>query len=103
MIRSKLLTRLTTWRSARRLVTWYFIPLVRWVLETTLLGSDFQEAGSNSTPVLVGDNNDWMGTAKDLMEKAYSKSNVGLGLLIFILVMIGYIFSEMGAKTTPLS
>lgn len=68
-----------------------------------ILPADFLEAGSNSTPVLVGDNDGWRGTAKDLVEKAYSKSNVGLGLLIFILVMIGYIFSEMGAKTTPLS
>jgi Golgi apyrase len=56
--------------------------------------ADFQEAGSNSIPVPVGDDDDWTEAAEDLVEKAHSKSNAGFLLFMLILIVVGYIFRK---------
>jgi Golgi apyrase len=59
-----------------------------------VLPADFQEAGSNSIPVPVGDDDDWTEAAEDLVEKAHSKSNAGFLLFTLILIFVGYIFRK---------
>lgn len=59
-----------------------------------VLPADFQVAGSNSTPVPVGDDDDWAEAAEDLVEKAHSKSNAGFLLFMLFLIILGFIFRK---------
>ncbi|KAF4634113.1 hypothetical protein G7Y89_g4001 [Cudoniella acicularis] len=56
--------------------------------------ADFQEAGSNSNPVPIGDDDSWSEAAEDLAEKAHSRSTPGFLLFMLILIFIGYIFRK---------
>jgi Golgi nucleoside diphosphatase len=59
-----------------------------------VLPLDFQEAGSSSLPVPVGDDDDWTEAAEDLVEKAHSKSNAGFLIFMLILIVVGYVFRK---------
>ena len=60
-----------------------------------LLPQDFQEAGSNSNPVPVGEEDSWAEAAEELAEKAQRHSRSTPWLLFFIiLIVIGYIFRK---------
>jgi len=54
------------------------------------LGGAFQEAGSNSNLVPIGDEESWHDAAEDLAEKAHSRSTSGFLFFILILVIVGY-------------
>lgn len=56
--------------------------------------ADFQEAGSNSNPVPIGEDDSWSEAAEDLAEKAHSRSTPGFLLFMLILILIGYIFRK---------
>ncbi|KAH6663117.1 nucleoside phosphatase family-domain-containing protein [Halenospora varia] len=56
---------------------------------------DFQEAGSNSNPVPIGEEDEsWSEAAEDLAEKAHSRSTPGFLLFMLILIFIGYMFRK---------
>jgi hypothetical protein len=59
-----------------------------------VLPADFQVAGSNSTPIPVGDDDDWAEAAEDLVEKAHSKSNAGFLFFMLFLIILGFIFRK---------
>ena len=54
---------------------------------------DFQDAGSNSNLVPVGDDDDWGDVAEDLAEKAHRSSTPFLFIML-ILIFVGYIFRK---------
>lgn len=55
---------------------------------------DFQEAGSNSNPVPIDEEDSWSEAAEDLAEKAHSRSTPGFLLFMIILIFIGYLFRK---------
>ncbi|TVY36334.1 Golgi apyrase [Lachnellula subtilissima] len=55
---------------------------------------DFQEAGSNSFPVPIDDEDSWTEAAEDLAEKAHTRSGPGFLLFMLILIFIGYVFRK---------
>lgn len=57
-------------------------------------GGDWQEAGSNSNPYPIGEDDSWAETAEDLAEKAHSSRSTPWFLLMIILTLIGYIFRK---------
>lgn len=54
----------------------------------------FQEAGSNSNPVPIGEEDSWTEAAEDLAEKAHSRSTPGFLLFMLILIFVGYFFRK---------
>ncbi len=54
----------------------------------------FQEAGSNSNPVPIGEEDSWSEAAEELAEKAHSQSTSGFLLFMIFLIVIGYIFRK---------
>jgi golgi apyrase len=54
----------------------------------------FQEAGSNSNPVPIGDEDTWTEAAEDLAEKAHSRSTPGFLLFMLVLIFAGYFFRK---------
>ncbi|KAL3427366.1 GDA1/CD39 family protein [Phlyctema vagabunda] len=54
------------------------------------LPKDFQFAGSNTTPVPAGEEDNWSETADELLEKAQGRKTPGF--LIFFLVMLGVLY-----------
>lgn len=61
---------------------------------TAGIPADFQQAGSNSTPVPIGEEDSWTEAAEDLAEKAHSRSTPGFLLFMLILILIGYLFRK---------
>jgi Golgi apyrase len=58
-----------------------------------IIPGDFQEAGSNSNPVPIGDDDSFLEDAADeLIEQAHSRSTPGFLLFMLILIFIGYFF-----------
>ncbi|TVY39775.1 Golgi apyrase [Lachnellula occidentalis] len=55
---------------------------------------DFQEAGSNSLPVPIGEEDSWSEAAEDLADKAHTRSGPGFLFFMLILILIGYIFRK---------
>ncbi|KAE8441278.1 hypothetical protein EG329_005544 [Mollisiaceae sp. DMI_Dod_QoI] len=55
---------------------------------------EFQEAGSNSNPVPIGEEDSWSEAAEDLAEKAHSRGTPGFLLFMLILIFVGYFFRK---------
>lgn len=62
----------------------------------SVLPTDFQEAGSNSNPVPIGDDDGFVDTIENLAEEAQEHSRLSPSFLLFmiILIFIGYIFRK---------
>ncbi|RDL30349.1 Uncharacterized protein BP5553_10227 [Venustampulla echinocandica] len=58
------------------------------------IASDFQQAGSNSNPVPMDDEDSWKDTAEDLAEKAHSSFTSSFFFVMVILIVIGYFFRK---------
>ncbi|KAG9246213.1 nucleoside phosphatase family-domain-containing protein [Calycina marina] len=64
--------------------------------EGAVIPADFQEAGSNSNPVPIGDDESFTEVVEELASEAqeHSRGTPGLFLFMLILIMIGYIFRK---------
>ena len=65
-------------------------------IDGNLLPPDFQEAGSNSTPVPIGDDGGFTEAVEELAETAqkHSRATPGFFLFMFILLIVGYLFRK---------
>lgn len=55
---------------------------------------DFQEAGSNSNPVPISEEDSWSEAAEDLAEKAHARSTPGFLIFMLIFILVGYLFRK---------
>ncbi|KAI9053151.1 hypothetical protein LZ554_003417 [Drepanopeziza brunnea f. sp. 'monogermtubi'] len=61
---------------------------------SNLVHNDFQEAGSNSTPVPMDEQDSWTETVEDLSEKAHSRTTPGFLFFMLVLIITGYFFRK---------
>ncbi|KAH6722915.1 nucleoside phosphatase family-domain-containing protein [Leptodontidium sp. 2 PMI_412] len=61
---------------------------------SNLRTDDFQEAGSNSNPIPVGEDDTWTEAAEEISETVHSRTTSGFFLFMIILILIGFIFRK---------
>ncbi|KAH7355293.1 nucleoside phosphatase family-domain-containing protein [Rhexocercosporidium sp. MPI-PUGE-AT-0058] len=61
---------------------------------SNLRTDDFQEAGSNSNPIPVGEEDTWTEAAEEISETVHSQTTPSFVLFMFILILIGFIFRK---------
>ncbi|CZT46654.1 related to apyrase (NDPase/NTPase) [Rhynchosporium secalis] len=61
---------------------------------TNLKTNDFQEAGSNSKPVPVNEDDTWTETAEEISETVHSRTTPGFFLFMLVLILLGFLFRK---------